>query len=96
MRTGKSGKMVTAKLDGMSAMHRIEREFRQRLLCETLTTYEGNRTRAARALGIQRTYLLRLLRELDLRDRVRRGPGSVRATGVYASSEASETKKRPM
>jgi DNA-binding NtrC family response regulator len=33
------------------------------LIERTLTELGGNRTRAARALGLQRTYLLRLMRE---------------------------------
>jgi DNA-binding NtrC family response regulator len=38
-------------------------EFKRRLIETTLTELGGNRTRAARALGLQRTYLLRLIRE---------------------------------
>jgi DNA-binding NtrC family response regulator len=38
-------------------------EFKRRLIETTLTELGGNRTRAARALGLQRTYLLRLMRE---------------------------------
>jgi ABC-type methionine transport system permease subunit len=33
-------------------------EFKRRLIETTLTELDGNRTRAARALGLQRTYLL--------------------------------------
>jgi DNA-binding NtrC family response regulator len=36
--------------------------FKARLLAETLAANGGNRTRTARALGLQRTYLCRLLR----------------------------------
>ena len=39
----------------------------KRLLEATLTQAGGNRTRAARALGLQRTYLLRLIREFEIR-----------------------------
>jgi DNA-binding NtrC family response regulator len=38
-------------------------EFKRRLIESTLTQLDGNRTRAARALGLQRTYLLRLIRD---------------------------------
>jgi DNA-binding NtrC family response regulator len=38
-------------------------EFKRRLIETTLTELGGNRTRTARALGLQRTYLLRLMRE---------------------------------
>jgi DNA-binding NtrC family response regulator len=41
-------------------------EFKRRLIEATLHQVGGNRTRAARALGLQRTYLLRLIRELDV------------------------------
>lgn len=41
-------------------------EFKRRLIEATLTQFGGNRTRAARALGLQRTYLLRLMREFEV------------------------------
>jgi DNA-binding NtrC family response regulator len=37
-------------------------QFRRKLLIEALTTHCGNRTAAARALGIRRSYLQRLIR----------------------------------
>jgi DNA-binding NtrC family response regulator len=33
--------------------------FKKQFLFDTLRAYQGNRTRAARAIGLQRTYLLR-------------------------------------
>jgi DNA-binding NtrC family response regulator len=39
-------------------------EFKRRLIETTLQNNGGNRTHAARALGLQRTYLLRLIRDL--------------------------------
>ena len=42
-------------------------EFKRRLIEATLAQAGGNRTRAAKALGLQRTYLLRLMREFDVR-----------------------------
>jgi DNA-binding NtrC family response regulator len=42
------------------------REFQVRLLTETLIATRGNRSGAARILGIQRTYLLRLIREYKI------------------------------
>jgi DNA-binding NtrC family response regulator len=42
-------------------------DFKRRLIEATLTQTGGNRTRAARALGLQRTYLLRLIREFEVR-----------------------------
>lgn len=41
-------------------------EFKRRLIEATLTQSGGNRTHAARALGLQRTYLLRLMREFEV------------------------------
>jgi DNA-binding NtrC family response regulator len=42
-------------------------EFKRRLIEATLSQSGGNRTRAARALGLQRTYLLRLIRDFQVR-----------------------------
>ncbi len=39
-------------------------EFKRRLIEATLRRACGNRTHAAKALGLQRTYLLRLIRDL--------------------------------
>jgi DNA-binding NtrC family response regulator len=41
-------------------------DFKRRLIEATLHQMRGNRTHAARALGLQRTYLLRLMRELGV------------------------------
>jgi DNA-binding NtrC family response regulator len=41
-------------------------DFKRRLIETTLRQASGNRTHAARALGLQRTYLLRLIRELQV------------------------------
>lgn len=48
---------------------RYQREvetFKKRLITETLREYHGNRTHTARALGLQRTYLLRLIRDMEI------------------------------
>ncbi|MCI0547851.1 MAG: hypothetical protein L0027_11295 [Candidatus Rokubacteria bacterium] len=50
-----------------TTFHSAVTEFKRRLLEATLTQAGGNRTRAARSLGLQRTYLLRLIREFDIR-----------------------------
>ena len=47
--------------------HGAVSEFKRRLIEATLSQSGGNRTRAARALGLQRTYLLRLIREFEIR-----------------------------
>ncbi|MBI2154835.1 MAG: hypothetical protein HYU24_14210 [Candidatus Rokubacteria bacterium] len=41
-------------------------EFKRRLIETALRQAGGNRTRAARGLGLQRTYLLRLIRDLGV------------------------------
>ena len=46
--------------------HGAVSEFKRRLIEATLRQAQGNRTHAARALGLQRTYLLRLIRELGV------------------------------
>ena len=40
--------------------------FKRQLLTRALDAHDGNRTHAAKALGLQRTYLLRLIREFCL------------------------------
>jgi DNA-binding NtrC family response regulator len=47
--------------------HGAVTEFKRRLIEATLAQAGGNRTRAAKALGLQRTYLLRLMREFQIR-----------------------------
>lgn len=46
--------------------HGAVSEFKRRLIETTLQQARGNRTHAARALGLQRTYLLRLIRDLGV------------------------------
>ncbi len=46
--------------------HGAVSEFKRRLIEATLHQARGNRTHAARALGLQRTYLLRLIRDLGV------------------------------
>jgi hypothetical protein len=46
--------------------HGAVSEFKRRLIEATLCQLGGNRTRAAMALGLQRTYLLRLIREFGV------------------------------
>ena len=46
-------------------LHVAMSAFKRDLIRRTLLRYGGNRSRAAAALGIDRTSLLRLLRELD-------------------------------
>src|SRR5438445_5935361 len=46
--------------------HGAASDFKRRLIETTLHETRGNRTHAARALGLQRTYLLRLIRDLGV------------------------------
>jgi DNA-binding NtrC family response regulator len=50
----------------LQTYHEAVTNFKRELLRSVLAAHGGNRTRAARALGLQRTYLLRLLREFAL------------------------------
>ena len=49
---------------------RAVENFKREWLAEALVAHGGNRTQTARALGLQRTFLLRLIRELGLAERV--------------------------
>ena len=46
--------------------HEAVRRFKRALVEQTLARTHGNRTQAARTLGLQRTYLLRLIRDLEV------------------------------
>jgi hypothetical protein len=50
------------------SLHEAVSSFKRRLVLETLALYEGNRSRAAAALMIERTSLLRLIRDLGITD----------------------------
>jgi hypothetical protein len=60
----------------VATLHERERAFRRAVIAETLAAHRGHRANTARALGITRTYLLRLMRMLGLQDY---GRGSGRA-----------------
>jgi DNA-binding NtrC family response regulator len=66
-----------------ASYHSAVHEFKRHLIEQTLRSVHGNRTHAARALGLQRTYLLRLIRDLDVAapppPSRRRGPGAAPA-----------------
>lgn len=51
---------------GALGFHGAVSEFKRRLIEATLSQFGGNRSQSARALGLQRTYLLRLIRELGV------------------------------
>src|SRR5262245_13025150 len=62
--------------------HGAVSEFKRRLIEATLTQMGGNRTRTARALGLQRTYLLRLIREFGISVPAPPGPAARRPEGT--------------
>ncbi|MFQ5896815.1 MAG: helix-turn-helix domain-containing protein [Candidatus Methylomirabilia bacterium] len=53
-------------IEGSCGFHDAVVAFKRRLIEITLRQLGGNRSRAARALGLQRTYLLRLIRDLQV------------------------------
>jgi DNA-binding NtrC family response regulator len=63
--------------------HAAVEEFKRGLIASTLRRTGGNRTRAARLLGLQRTYLARLIRDLGLA-----GPPAVAGTPAGAGNGA--------
>jgi DNA-binding NtrC family response regulator len=58
--------LVTSRDGCTVSYHGAVCDFKRRLIEATLLQAHGNRTHAARALGLQRTYLLRLIRELGV------------------------------
>jgi DNA-binding NtrC family response regulator len=67
--------------------HGAVSDFKRRLIEATLSQAGGNRTRAARALGLQRTYLLRLMREFQVHIPAPPGPWR-RANDVNGAHDA--------
>src|SRR6185503_2390112 len=64
--------------------HAAVEEFKRGLIASTLRRTSGNRTRAARLLGLQRTYLARLIRDLGLA-----GPTPVPVSAGVANGAAA-------
>jgi two-component system response regulator AtoC len=61
--------LATAEALPDGGFHAQVEAYRRRLLQEALVQCDGSRTRAAELLGLQRTYLARLLRQYGLQDR---------------------------
>ncbi|MEO2002970.1 MAG: helix-turn-helix domain-containing protein, partial [Candidatus Poribacteria bacterium] len=59
---------IRETLDVPASLDEAQRQFRQGHVRDALNRSGGNRTRAAEALGIQRTYLSRLIKELGIND----------------------------
>lgn len=50
----------------MNRLRAAVRAFKAAYIRDMLAAYQGNRTQTAKALGVERTYLVRLIRELGL------------------------------
>jgi len=68
--------------------------FKRKFLAETLMAHGGNRTRTARALGLQRTYLLRLIREFRVDVPPQQRAGGPQAERVTATQHQCATTSR--
>ena len=51
---------------GSASLQEALSAFKRQLIVDTLAQHAGNRSRAAATLGIERTSLLRLIRELQI------------------------------
>jgi DNA-binding NtrC family response regulator len=51
-----------------SVFFELVRQYRLKLILSALELYGGNRTQAARALGLERTTMLRMMRRLEIVD----------------------------
>jgi DNA-binding NtrC family response regulator len=69
--------------------HKAVRGFKRALVEQTLARTHGNRTHAARTLGLQRTYLLRLIHDLDVQT-----PPSARPGGRGLSARPTSPRRR--
>lgn len=76
--------------------HGAVTEFKRRLIEATLHQLDGNRTRTARALGLQRTYLLRLIREFGVNVPHREGPPRRGSAGDGAGPKDVDTRRAPV
>ncbi len=76
--------------------HGAVTEFKRRLIEATLFQLDGNRTRTARALGLQRTYLLRLIREFGVNVPHRESPPRRGAAGNGGGPKDVDTRRAPV
>ena len=58
--------VASGMLSGHESLHEALSAFKRQLIADTLAMCDGNRSRAASALGIERTSLLRLIRDLHI------------------------------
>ena len=68
----------------MTTYHEQMREAQRKILTIALTEARGNRAQAARALGLQRTYLIRMIRETGIESYV----------SVYVTVKGTEVIRR--
>jgi DNA-binding NtrC family response regulator len=76
--------------------HGAVTEFKRRLIEATLFQLDGNRTRTARALGLQRTYLLRLIREFGVNVPHREAPPRRAAARDGGRPKDVDTRRAPV
>jgi DNA-binding NtrC family response regulator len=81
-----AGRLEGVARESPRTYHAAVEEFKRGLIATTLRRTGGNRTRAARLLGLQRTYLARLIRDLGLAGR----PAAPAAGEAMAAQAASE------
>ena len=87
---GSVAPLVPAATRPVVGFHGAVSEFKRRLIEASLTQAGGNRTRAAKALGLQRTYLLRLMREFQIR--IPPSPAAPRRSDTTQPESLSQTR----
>ena len=87
---GSVAPLVPAAPRPVVGFHGAVSEFKRRLIEASLTQAGGNRTRAAKALGLQRTYLLRLMREFQIR--IPPSPAAPRRSDTTQPESLSQTR----
>jgi DNA-binding NtrC family response regulator len=65
---GDGGAAVPTPIESELGFHDAVEDFKRRLLAATVARAGGNQAEAARRLGLQRTYLYRLMKTLGLRE----------------------------
>src|SRR4029453_3657147 len=76
-------------------LHEAMMEFKRKVVLDALAHYSSNRSRAAAALQIERTSLLRLLRELEIAEGVPAPRGLPRPSAPSRPAAARSRDDRP-
>jgi hypothetical protein len=87
--------MHTCEPNASGTYHERLLAFRRALIRDAILGAGGNKSIAARVLGLQRTYLLRLVRDLDLHDALRGAGQSPRTVALDARVSSSEEPAQP-